>query len=428
MRLYQAMSPKWWKSGDSRAGGRDRPANVTGVDSPGIVFGGAGGSPGADQAQQLSAVFAAVDIRSDTMAIMPDFVMDRHTREHVDHKILALLCDRPNTAMTPATRKKLLERSILLTGNAYDWIIRDPISMEPVELIPMAGTLVQCWVDHQRQPWYMVTDPVTGETFKLPWTDVCHYKGPSAKGYIGDSVLSYAAQTVQAGLAAQEYNKAFYQSGGHPSGVLTVDADLTGYVEDQDGNLTDVTYKEQIAKEWEKVHSGPTNAHRIAVLDHGMKYQALGISQKDADFLGQQNATVEDIARYFGVPLYKLQSGKQSYNSNEQNAIEYVGRIQPRVTQMEEEQTFKLLSLSDREKGLQIRKNMNALLRSDFNSRTTSYQRMRDIGAYSVNDIRALEDIPDVEGGDEHMASLNYVPLRYWADLSIQRNTKNGGK
>ena len=188
---------------------------------------------------------------------------------------------------------------------------------------------------------------------------------------------------------------------------------------------TGKTQKDAIREEWERVHSGAANAHRIAVLDYGMKYQALSISQKDAMFIEQMNATVEDIARFFGVPLYKLQSGKQSYNSNEQNSIEYVGRLQPRVTQNEEERTWKQLSLSEQAAGREIRTNMMALLRSDQESRAKYYQTMWQIGAYSDNDILALEDMPDVEGGDEHMASLNYVPLRLWPELSIQRN---GGK
>lgn len=50
---------------------------------------------------------------------------------------------------------------------------------------------------------------------------------------------------------------------------------------------------------------------------------------------------------------------------------------------------------------------------------------MRNIGAYSANDIRDLEDLPDVDGGDERYASLNYVPLSDWKKLSQNRNGGN---
>ena len=102
-------------------------------------------------------------------------------------------------------------------------------------MIPLPGNLVRVWLDRYRRPWYDVTNPVTGEIMRLPNEDVCHYKGPTRDGYTGLSVLSYAADTVQGALAAQEYNARFYESGGQPSGVLTVDTDLGGYVKDPDG-------------------------------------------------------------------------------------------------------------------------------------------------------------------------------------------------
>lgn len=403
--------------------GRQRAATV--VTSPGVVAPGAGSIPSDTAAQKLSAVYAAVDLRANTMSVLPAFVMDTNTRERVRHTVLELLNGRPNEAMTPSVRKYLLERSVLLTGNAYDWILRDSMSGQPRELIPIPGNLVQVWLDRDRRPWYDVTDPVTGEVFRLPNEDVCHYKGPSRQGYVGDSVLTYARETLRAGLAAQEYNAQFYESGGQPAGVLTVDTDLSGYVLDKYGKPTDVTRKDALRAEWERVHAGPQNAHKIAILDLGLKYTPLAISQRDSQFVEQQDLTVLDICRFFGVPAYKLQAGKQSYNANEQNAIEYLSNIQPRVSQMEEEQTWKLLSASEQRRGLEVRYNMMSVLRSDSASRASYYKSMWECGAYSVNDILALEDMPDTPGGDEHNASLNYVPLSEWRKLS---NLSKGGE
>lgn len=420
MKLSEALfSPVREHRSRSPTNGR---SNVTTTVATGPLYGIPGGMPSRDAAQKLSAVYAAVEIRSDDMSCLPNYVLDGNTKERPNHPILFLLNVRPNPMMTPQVRRKLLERSILYTGNAYDWIVRDPFTREPIELVPIVGDLVQVRVDKHRRCWYYVTNPITKEVFRLPQEDVCHYKGPSNDGITGQSVLTHAAQTIQAGLAAQDYNKAFYESGGQPSGILTVDGDFSGYVLDNEGNPTGKTQKDAIREEWEKVHGGAANSHKIAVLDYGMKYQALSISQKDAMFIEQQSQTVEDIARYFMIPLYKLQSGKQSYNSNEQNAIEYMGRLQPRVSQMEEEQTWKLLSMDDIEKGLEIRSNMMALLRSDQSSRATYYKTMRQEGIYNINELRGLDDLPEVEGGSEHAASLNYVPLRLWSELSIKRN------
>lgn len=398
------------------------PRAATTVNTAGIVYGGGTGPPTAEAAEKLSAVYAAVEIRSNSMSVLPAYIMNTTDRTHQNHPILELLSVRPNEAMTPSVRKKLLERSVLLTGNAYDWIIRDPITREPVELVPIQGNLVRVWLDSSRRPWYDVTNPVTGEIMRLPNEDVCHYKGPSRNGYTGESVLTYARETIRAGLAAGEYNTRFYESGGQPSGVLTVETDLSGYVNGADGKPTGVTKKDALRQEWERVHGGPSNAHRIAILDLGLKYQPLAISQKDSQFVEQQSVTVLDIARFFSVPAYKLQAGNQSYNANEQNAIEYMMGIQPRVTQEEEEQTWKLLPASVQRKGWEVRYNMNAILRSDSQSRAAYYKSLWECGAYSVNDILRLEDLPDTEGGDEHNASLNYVPLSVWRELSLLRN------
>ena len=219
-------------------------------------------------------------------------------------------------------------------------------------------------------------------------------------------------------------------NGGQPSGVLQVESDISGYMDvpQEDGSVKKVPMKDVVRAEWEKYNSGPGNAGRVAILDNGMSYHAISISQRDAQFVENAELTVRDIARFFGVPLYKLQEGKQSYNSNEQNAIEYItGTLHPIVTQYEQEATEKLLTPRETAQGLEIRMNMMAELRGDSSSRGSWYSTMHQLGAYSVNDILALEDMPDVEGGDEHVASLNYVPLALWRELSVERNKTNGG-
>src|SRR5699024_28166 len=106
------------------------------------------------------------------------------------------------------------------------------------ELIPLTGDLVQRMIDKKRNIWYQITDPVTGETFTLPQEDVCDYKVPSHDGLTGESRLSFASEVIRSGLAAQTYNQAFYESGGQPSGVLTVDADLSGLEYDENHEPT----------------------------------------------------------------------------------------------------------------------------------------------------------------------------------------------
>lgn len=382
-----------------------------------------------ETARKLSAVDACIEILSNSMAKLPSYVIDTRTRERVPHEILMLLNVRPNEAMTPFIRKKVLETSRLEGGNGYDWIVRDPSTGKIRELIPVPWPLVEPWRDSGGRIWYNVTHPITGALMKLPNEDICHYKGATRDGLKGISVLRRASEVIAAGRAAQQYDRSYYENGGQPSGILRTDSDLGGYIKDangswikdQNGDL--ISKKERLRQEWEKLHAGPSNSHRVAILDLGLDYKALGATNRDAQFVENKEISVKDIARFFGVPLYKLQEGKQAYSSNEQNGIEYVvGTLHPAACQYEEEQTWKLLRGAELEKGLEIRINLMAELKGDTSSRGTWYKNMTEISAFCPNDIRALEDLPDIEGGNDFRASLNYVPLADWRRLSLIRN------
>lgn len=222
-------------------------------------------------ARKLSAVDGCMEILSNSISKLPNFVMDGRTREHVDHYLLRLLNVRPNEAMTPSIRRKVLENSRNEGGNGYDWIIRDPRTGIIRELIPVPWWLVQPWRDEAGRVWYTVTHPVTGTPMVLPNEDICHYKATTRDGLTGISPLRRASEVLAAAQAAQAYDLAFYANGGQPSGVLETDSDLGGWAEDVNGKHiqnADGSYqsrKDQLRHEWEKVHAGPNNSHRVAI-------------------------------------------------------------------------------------------------------------------------------------------------------------------
>lgn len=405
--------------------------DTTAVDLPvpGLNYTAFGG--GESAAMKLSAVDRCIELISDSLGKMPIYVMDRNTRKRIpDHPLNEMLTVRPNSLQTPFAAKKMMEAN-RLNGNGYALIVRDERSLSPKELIPVPRELVSPQLDGAGRLWYSVIHPFTGEALPpVHSMDMLHTMAYSHNGYTGISVLERASEVISAGRAAQQYNLNYYANGGQPGGVLQTDTDLSGDTTvTVDGQTRTVSKKDLMRAEWEKRHAGPSNAQRIAVLDLGLKYTPIAVSNRDAQFVEQSELSVQDIARFFGVPLYKLQSGKQSYNSNEQNAIEYVvGTLHPIVAQWEEELTYKLLTPAEIRKGLRIRVNLMAELRGDNASRANWYRVMRETGAFSVNDILALEDMPDVEGGDEHQASLNFVPLSDWKELSKARAGTGGVK
>lgn len=368
-------------------------------------------APGRAAAMRLSAVNACVEIISNSIAKMPVYLMQNTTKERVQNPLLQVLCMRPNAAMTPFDFWKLLEVNRLTRGNGYAWIHRDAISQQVLELIPLPPDCVTPRMDSSGVLWYFYADPVSGRLYKLEQLDVLHYKAYSTDGITGISVLSRAAAVLGVAQQAQQYEQAYYANGTQIPGVLSTEGDLSPGA------------REKIRAEWERIHAGTDKAFRTAVLDNGIKYQPIGITNRDSQFIESKMLTLADIARFFGVPLYKLGEGKQSYSSNEQNAIEYVvGTLHPIVSRMEDEDSYKLLLPSEQAQGLCLRRNMMAELRGDNASRAAWYKNMREIGAFSINDILALEDMPAVEGGEVRMASLNYVPLDLFRTLSQQRN------
>ncbi len=382
----------------------------------------------ADSALKVSAVYRAINYAADTISIMPIYLMNRFTRERLtEHPLMHLLTVRPNEVMTPSEYKRRLEINRQMDGNAYAYINRDPRTGRILELLPLSPTLVQPVLDESFQLHYAFTDPRAGNIWDLLPCQLIHYKAFCRDGIQGISPLTYARTVIEKDQAAKTYEKALYRNGGRPSGVLMTETDLSGNSDVTDPDGTPVTRKELVRRSWEKVHSGD-NAFRTAVLDLGLKYEPIAISNSDAQFVESNEITIADVARIFGTPMHVLMAGKQSYESNIQNRVEYVQTTaQAVVTAYEEEDSFKLLTEGDQAKGLRIRRNMDAALRGDTKSRAEFYQTMKQTGAFSVNDILALEDRPSVPGGDAHTESLNYVPLELWQQLAQKKleETKN---
>ena len=380
------------------------------------------------QAMKLPAVNACIEIISDSIAKMPVYLMDSGTRERVtDHPALRLLTSRPTEALTAFDYHKLMESRRIAYGNAYALILRDKWGV-PVELLPIAPGAMMPLLDSNAKLWYVGLNPKTQEYRKFWPEGVLHYKACSTDGREGVSYLRRGAETIETALQAQRYEANYYKNGGQVSGVLATETDLSSKTRfDENGNAIDL--KNRIRENWESIHSGADNAFRIAVLDQGLKYTPLTATNRDAQFIETKAASVEDIARLFNIPFYKLGAGKESYAANTQAAIEYMQRtLSPIVSEHEQEDTHKLLLESESARGLQLRRNMMGELRGDWSARGAWYQTMHQNGVYSVNDIRALEDLPDVPGGGDRLASLNYVPLEDFRELSRSRNGGGNGR
>lgn len=380
-----------------------------------------------DKAMKLSTVSRCVELRANAVAMLPVYLMDERTKARPrDHPLGPLLWGPPNEAMTRFDYERLMQANLDLRGNAYAWIGRDRRTGRPGELIPLRPDSVTPYLDPAGALWYVYADPRTGALTRLSPEDVLHYKAFSTDGITGISILRRAAAAISTGLSAQQYQADLYANGGRPSGVLKTSTDLSGkpsvQISNAKGETESISRKELIRREWEKVHNGPGKGFRVAVLDLGLEYTPIAMSNADAQFVESEEYRVADVARFFGVPLYLLNAGRQAYSSNEQNSIDFVKHtVLPPIVQREQEDSRKLLLPRDREQGLRVKRELKQLLRGDTAAQAAWYKALWEIGVYSVDDIRALEDLENVPGGGHRPASLNYVPLEFWAELSRLR-------
>lgn len=366
--------------------------------------------------KKLSGVYACIEIISNTLAKLPFYVLDRKTKEHVeDDNLYWLLNYQPNQYMNAFAFKKYLAKSILCAGNGYVYPLRNkknPLEIE--QLIPIESDCVSISKSGNEVIYSINLD---GKRKTLRYDELIHIKA-----YIGDdgttgvSPLFYAKNTMAVGLNQERYQKQFYRKGGRPSGILETPTDVSLRkirVKKSDGSEEDISYRKYIIDEFEKGQDDSGDFWRTALLDNGMKYTTVPqISPADMDFVNSKTVNLEDIARFFNVPAYKLGVGKQTYSNNEQAQIDYVTNcIVPYVLQWEQEFTLKLLTFERRKKGQVIKSNVEVELRGDTATRANWYDKMRSMGIYSINEIRAYEDLPSIKNGDARLIGANSVPL-----------------
>ncbi len=331
-------------------------------------------------AEQESPIAAAHRILTNAMSVMPMAIYQRRDGGRYPMAVPELdylLKVRPNARMGPALCRKVLMSQAFWHGEGYLGIFRDRRG-RITDLIPLPteGRTIRKDPD-SGQLWYDFT--VDGLTRTFAPSELVTVFFDTYDGLYGKGVLALARSAIAADAGAQRYARKFYQNGARMSGIVSVNTDLG-----QAG-------RDKIKESFQRYASD--SMFKVAVLDRGMTYTPIGLNQKDAQFIESRSFTVEEVSRFTGIPQYMLQSGKQAYNSNEQQQLDFViSTLQPHVTQWEEEFQYKLLSGQQLKDGLYMRMNVAVRLRGDNESRSRFYEKMIASGVYCPDDCRALEE------------------------------------
>ena len=374
-------------------------------------------------AMQTTAVYACVRILAEAVASLPlhvyEYQDDGGKKLVHDHPLYYLLHDEPNPEMTSFVFRETLMSHLLIWGNAYAQIIRDGAG-RVLGLYPLLPDKMEVQRDDKGNIYYVYSrnsdeNPMFKEygNIKLKAEDVFHIPGLGFDGLIGYSPIAMAKNAVGMTLACEEYGASFFANGANPGGVL-----------EHPGVLKDPS---KVREPWNSVYRGVSNAHKIAVLEEGMKYQQIGIPPEEAQFLETRKFQINEIARLYRIPPHMVGDlDKSSFSNIEQQSLEFVKyTLDPWVIRWEQSLQRSLLLPGEKGKYF-IKLNVDGLLRGDYQSRMNGYAVGRQNGWFSANDIREMENmnpIPDEEGGNLYLINGAMTKL---ADAGVFAKTDTG--
>ena len=352
-----------------------------------------------------SAVWNAVSLISGTIGALPLHLMQRKgesKRLADDLPLYRLLHDNPNRFMTAMAFREALTAHILTWGNGYAEQVRNGYG-DLVELWPitpnrvrpvMDGTDIVYRIKMDRQPDII-----------LPRDKILHIPGLGFDGFQGYSVIAMARKSLGLGMAMETFGSLYFGQGTHPGVVVSHPGQLSKQGHDN------------LQSSLASAHSGLGQSHRLLLLEEAMKIEKIGIPNNDSQFLESRQFQIPEVARWFNLPPHKLKDlTKSSFSNIESEQISFVtDSILPWLVRLEQNYSLQLLTASDKALSgrgrLFWKHSVEGLMRGSAATRAAFYGPMLDRGVFSINEVRALEDMDPVPGGDIHLVPLNMTSL-----------------
>ena len=363
----------------------------------GCQMSGAGVNVSEDSAMRYAVVQACVRVLSEDIAALPLHIYERTDeggkRRATEHPLYGLLHSAPNPEMTSIALREALMTNLLLTGNAYAFIEYDNLGRIRA-LWPMLSSWVTPYRDRSGAIRYGVGSDV------LDASEVLHIPGLGFDGLMGISPIAYARESIGLGVAAEQFGSAFFKSGTHLGGVITVP-----------GRLDDQAF-ERTSREFKSMYRGLQNAHGIPVLEGGATFQSVGIAPEDAQFLETRKYQRSEIAGLFRVPPHLIGDLERATFSNiEHQDISYLQRsLLPWLTRIEQGMNNRLLTAGERSRYL-IEHDTGGFMRGDTKSRYEAYAIGITNGIITRNEARVRENLNPIAGGDELLQPLNMTTV-----------------
>ena len=364
-----------------------------------------------------SALNRAITLLATSVAQLPCELFKRNhengtRKKATDHPLFSVLKYQPNKKDTSFEYFESGMGFLSLDGNHYALIERDE-QMRVTELIWVHPDNVQVLEGGDGLPYYrLLTEN------KVVGMDLMHHvKAFSFNGFTGVSPIHTASDAIGLALATEQHASAVFSQGTTLSGVIERPKDAE--------SLTTQADIDHVVDSFTARHSGGVRkAFKVAMLQEGMTYRQMAMTNNDAQMVEARRMGVLDIARLFGIPPSMLgESAGESYKSVEQTTLNFlVFALMPWLKRWESAMHRDLL-LPEERKDYFIEFNFSSLVRGDFKTRYESYAIGRQWGFLSANDIRRFENLPPIPGGDEYLTPLNMLDAKDKANAERMSQT-----
>lgn len=353
-----------------------------------------GTSPGA--AESLSTVYACVAAISETLASLP-LVLYRRTpddgRERApEHPLYSILHDQPNGQQTALEFREMMQAGVLLRGNAHAEIVRG-YDGQVTALIPIPGDrITTLYLDNGRLA-FDVSDRL-GNVRRLLQDEVLHLRHRSSDGLIGVSPITASRETVQLALAERDHGNSTFTNGAKLSGVLKFPQKLKS---DQ---------RAALSNSWSSQYAGGGNAGKTAILEEGVDYQTISMSNADSEYLASRQFSVAEICRLFRVPpTLAGDMGHSNYSNTQELSRQFITLTLKRHLVMWEQAISRALLSPEARQVFFAEHNLDGLLRGDSVNRADFYSKGIADGWLMVDEVRHLENLPKLPNATSNQAA-----------------------
>jgi HK97 family phage portal protein len=334
---------------------------------------------------KVNAIFSAVSLISDTISTLPVDSYIRRDGARFAFRPRPAWVQQPDIDTTKEAFYGSLIVSMLLDGNGFVRVFRDG-SGRVINMTVLNPSKVEIRKNKVGEVVYVYE----GEGKPLNKNEMIHIPDVVRPGEIrGISRVIALKDNFGLALALESYAARFFGQGATTQGLIEFP-----------GNLTPEQAK-QLVDGFDARHRGFRKAHKTGVLSGGAKYVNTSVENDKAQFIDSRRMAVEDVARAFNIPPHLLGlPGTNTYSSVEQNNIAFVTHTLRPIVQKLESAFTPLMANEPGGSTAFIKFTLDGLLRGDAATRFSAYSTGLQAGYLTINDIRRLEDLAPVDGGD----------------------------